>query len=168
MLSGICTSLLNNLSFLFRLEPSTKISVAVGSTVTALEGLAGEKLRHYLFDYIVKLFANERIDVPILFDEAKKVGDTDNTRSLILTRHVFLANFIGLPGYSVPVGFVAPKTLHSSEPKSLKLPVGLQLIGDHWQEHRLIRLAHAIEDGFASMLKEDDRAGDTLFQYRPF
>lgn len=152
--------------------------MAIGATASALEELAGEKLRAYLFDYLAKLFAQERltaivtptigIDVPILSEAAKAVGETDTARSLILTRHVFLGNFIGLPGYSVPIGFLPPKALHPSERKDLKLPVGLQLLGDHWQEHKLIRIAHAIEEGFSSRLprESEDRTRD--FFHIPF
>ena len=43
------------------------------------------------------------------------------------------ANLAGIPGISVPGGFVGP------------LPVGLQLLGDHFAETKLFSLAHAFE-----------------------
>ncbi|MFQ5381134.1 MAG: amidase family protein, partial [Dehalococcoidia bacterium] len=43
------------------------------------------------------------------------------------------ASVAGLPSISVPCG------------ESEGLPVGLQLIGNYWQEGRLISLAHAFE-----------------------
>jgi aspartyl-tRNA(Asn)/glutamyl-tRNA(Gln) amidotransferase subunit A len=43
------------------------------------------------------------------------------------------ANLAGLPGASVPCGFVG------------KLPVGLQIIGPHFAEERLLNAAHAFQ-----------------------
>lgn len=168
----------NSDSSLDSLEPNTDITIAIGSSASALEELAGEKLRHYMFDYFTKLMKRERldgivtptigVDVPILPEEGKRIGESDTARALVMTRHIFLANFIGLPGYSVPVGVIAPKTLYSTEPKELKLPVGLQIFGDHWQEHKLIRIAHAVEEGFLQTLPEEDRVAPRLFSYHPF
>jgi Asp-tRNA(Asn)/Glu-tRNA(Gln) amidotransferase A subunit family amidase len=61
---------------------------------------------------------------------------------------MFLANLVGLPGYSIPVGYLPPKERFPGEPEDIKLPVGVQFIGDHWTEHKLIRLAHAVETGY--------------------
>lgn len=47
------------------------------------------------------------------------------------------ANLAGIPGISVPCGL-------SSE----NLPIGLQLVGPHWSEGRLLGLAHAYESSF--------------------
>jgi aspartyl-tRNA(Asn)/glutamyl-tRNA(Gln) amidotransferase subunit A len=43
------------------------------------------------------------------------------------------ANLAGLPGISIPCGFVG------------KLPVGLQIIGPHFAEERLLNVAHAFQ-----------------------
>jgi aspartyl-tRNA(Asn)/glutamyl-tRNA(Gln) amidotransferase subunit A len=51
----------------------------------------------------------------------------------ILTVQVNLA---GLPGISIPCGLVGG------------LPVGLQVIADHWQEGKIFRVAHAYEQNF--------------------
>jgi aspartyl-tRNA(Asn)/glutamyl-tRNA(Gln) amidotransferase subunit A len=44
------------------------------------------------------------------------------------------ANLAGIPGISVPCGLSAEN-----------LPIGLQLVGPHWSEAALLRLAHAFE-----------------------
>ena len=44
------------------------------------------------------------------------------------------ANFTGLPAVSFPAGY-----------NSAELPIGIQAIGRHWQEHTLLRLALAGE-----------------------
>jgi aspartyl-tRNA(Asn)/glutamyl-tRNA(Gln) amidotransferase subunit A len=43
------------------------------------------------------------------------------------------ANLAGLPGMSIPAGF------------SNNLPVGLQLIGNHWSEETLLNVAHQFQ-----------------------
>jgi aspartyl-tRNA(Asn)/glutamyl-tRNA(Gln) amidotransferase subunit A len=45
------------------------------------------------------------------------------------------ANLVGVPGISVPCGL-------SNE----GLPIGLQLVGAHWSEGMLLRLAHAYQE----------------------
>ena len=42
---------------------------------------------------------------------------------------------IGLPGVSIPAGYDAAS-----------LPIGLQAMADHWNEHVLLRVAHALEN----------------------
>ena len=46
-------------------------------------------------------------------------------------------NLAGLPGISIPCGVVSG------------LPVGLQIIGNHWQEQKILNVAHAYEQNFA-------------------
>jgi Asp-tRNA(Asn)/Glu-tRNA(Gln) amidotransferase A subunit family amidase len=121
--------------------------VAIGSTVTALEVLAGEKLRSYIFEYTNELFAKERlsaiitptigIDVPILSEEAKVIGESDTSMSLLVLRHISFVNFLGLPAYSLPIGFLPPKEKYLKEKEDLVLPVGIHLIGDHWSEDKV-------------------------------
>lgn len=45
-------------------------------------------------------------------------------------------NLAGLPGISIPCGVVSG------------LPVGLQIIGNHWQEQKILNLAHTYEQNF--------------------
>ena len=42
------------------LEPNTKVTVGVGSSMTALEVLAGERLRAWAFDYVDELMQKKR------------------------------------------------------------------------------------------------------------
>ena len=52
-----------------------------------------------------------------------------------LVKHIFLANLLGLPALSVPVGLGS----------SSQLPVGLQLIGSWWEEAKLLHVAGALQ-----------------------
>ncbi|OGY07899.1 MAG: glutaminyl-tRNA synthase (glutamine-hydrolyzing) subunit A, partial [Candidatus Blackburnbacteria bacterium RIFCSPHIGHO2_01_FULL_44_64] len=51
----------------------------------------------------------------------------------LLDIYTITANLAGIPGISVPAGF------------SEKLPVGLQLLGPHWSEETLLRVAYNYE-----------------------
>jgi aspartyl-tRNA(Asn)/glutamyl-tRNA(Gln) amidotransferase subunit A len=49
-------------------------------------------------------------------------------------RYVNPANLTGLPAISFPIGY-----------DSRGLPIGMQAMGDHWQEHLLLRVAYNAE-----------------------
>lgn len=66
--------------------------------------------------------------------ELKQNPDLLRPRELLLLRNTRPANVWGLPAISVPCGFT-----------STGLPIGLQIIGPHWREDRVLRLAHAYE-----------------------
>lgn len=152
------------------LESNTKITNGIGSSVTALEVLSGEYLRAYAFDYVRDLFAKENLTAivtptvplaaPILADDAKSHGESNTPLVVRVMKYVFLANFIGLPGYSVPVGFVQ----QAQDGATVSVPVGLQLIGNHWQEHNLLRLARSIELGHSTHLNKPS----PLYSFNPF
>lgn len=55
-------------------------------------------------------------------------------RELVLLRNTRAINVWGLPAISVPCGFT-----------KAGLPMGLQIIGAHWDEARVLQLAHAYE-----------------------
>ena len=67
---------------------------------------------------------------------AGAVSDGESNTGLIvgLIRHIFLANLLGAPAISVPLGLG----------ENSSLPVGLQLIGGWWEEATLLRLAGAL------------------------
>ena len=69
-------------------------------------------------------------------------------------------------GFLAAAGGAGSSAAHMLEGKKEKekLPVGVQLLGDHWQEHKLIRLAKAIELGFTKKLKVMRNREDNLFQ----
>ena len=59
--------------------------------------------------------------------------------SLLIGSYTVTASLAGLPGISVPCGKTAPKV------DSPSLPVGMQLIGRHFEEASLLQLARAFE-----------------------
>jgi aspartyl-tRNA(Asn)/glutamyl-tRNA(Gln) amidotransferase subunit A len=66
-------------------------------------------------------------------EEVSTNGETEKTRAGLL-RLNRPANFAGLPAISIPCGFT-----------SSGLPVGLQIIGQPWQEKTILQIAHAFE-----------------------
>ena len=57
-------------------------------------------------------------------------------RFVCKTRYVYVANFLGLPSVSIPVGV---------DPTNDNMPVGLMMTGAWWQEDLLFRIAQACE-----------------------
>lgn len=66
--------------------------------------------------------------------ELKQNPDLLRPRELVLLRNTRPVNVWGLPAISVPCGFT-----------NTGLPIGLQIIGPHWGENRVLQLAHAYE-----------------------
>ncbi|HHQ49024.1 MAG TPA: amidase [Acidobacteria bacterium] len=69
---------------------------------------------------------------PIPRDLAR--GESDTSTVVEVMRFAFPGNFTGLPAVVVPVGY---------DPSGL--PIGLQLMGRPWHEHRLLELARTVE-----------------------
>jgi amidase len=118
----------------------------LGRTVTADEVLSAEKVRHFAIQYVRKnLFAGLELDAilsPILGDKVPKIpigvegyGESNTALVYRLMRFVPLANFLGLPGITIPVGYE----------KETGLPIGFQLLGDAWSEPTLLRLGAVVE-----------------------
>jgi aspartyl-tRNA(Asn)/glutamyl-tRNA(Gln) amidotransferase subunit A len=57
------------------------------------------------------------------------------------------ANLVGIPGISVPCGL-----------SSTGLPIGFQLVGRHWEEGTILRLAHAYEQSWPLTARPPVRA----------
>jgi aspartyl-tRNA(Asn)/glutamyl-tRNA(Gln) amidotransferase subunit A len=66
--------------------------------------------------------------------ELKQSPDLLRPSELLLLRNTRPANVWGLPAISVPCGFTAAG-----------LPIGLQIIGSHWREDRVLQVAYAYE-----------------------
>ncbi len=95
--------------------------------------LQAQKVRHLIADDFKKAF--EDVDViagPTAPTPAFRLGEkTDDPITMYLNDiYTIGANLAGLPGMSVPCGFVDG------------LPVGLHLVGPHWGEETLLRVSH--------------------------
>jgi aspartyl-tRNA(Asn)/glutamyl-tRNA(Gln) amidotransferase subunit A len=73
------------------------------------------------------------ISAPVIAD-LKRDPDALRPCELVLLRNTRPANVWGLPAISIPCGFTRAG-----------LPIGLQIIGPHWREDRVLQLAYAYE-----------------------
>jgi aspartyl-tRNA(Asn)/glutamyl-tRNA(Gln) amidotransferase subunit A len=92
-----------------------------------------QKIRRLIQDELIASFKS--VDVilgPTTPTCAFKLGEknTDPVQNYLADVFTVAANLAGLPSLSIPVGF------------SENLPVGLQLMGTHFSENRLLNLAH--------------------------
>ncbi len=98
--------------------------------------LKGQKLRRLISQEFTQAF--DEVDLiagPTAPDVAFKIGDkSDDPISMYLQDiYTISVNLAGLPGMSIPAGFVDGK------------PVGLQLIGNYFDEARLLNAAHQFQ-----------------------
>lgn len=128
------------------LEANTDVTVRMGRTLTADEVLAAEKVRTFAIRYVrTSLFATVRLDAIVSPMLGAKVpapprgyrgyGESNTGLVYKIMRFVPMANFLGLPALSVPVGYE----------KDTGLPIGFQFMGDAWSESVLIRLGCVAE-----------------------
>ena len=145
------------------IEPATKVVIGLGSTTTALEILSAEKLRAWAFEYVKKdIFQKNNLTAmltpvlpglpPVLTDAAKVAGESNTAETVKTLRYVFLGNFLGLPGYSMPIAYAKTTTNGVDH----KLPIALQILGDHWSEHHLLRLANVLESEYVNKKYSSD------------
>lgn len=83
---------------------------------------------------------------PVAPTTAPKLGESlaDPIKMYLGDIYTISVNLAGLPGISLPCGV-----------DSKGLPIGLQLIGDCFKEHNLIRTAYAYEQARGKFVKED-------------
>lgn len=133
------------------MSPDLQISLSVLGRVSASDFTDALRLRAGLRRDVAQAF--ERIDLMALPMQAKtaaRVTDDEMTSGFLdsvaigsICRFVFLGNLTGLPALTCPVGL-----------DSEKLPIGLQLVGDAWDEATtLAASAHLERVGVAGARK---------------
>ncbi len=98
--------------------------------------LQAQKLRRMIADDFQAAFTQcDLIAGPVSPNVARPIGSqTDPVAEYLADIFTLPASLAGLPGISVPAGFGAGG-----------LPVGLQLIGNYWQEGALLHAGHALQ-----------------------
>jgi Asp-tRNA(Asn)/Glu-tRNA(Gln) amidotransferase A subunit family amidase len=145
------------------LEPATRITVALGSTSTALEVLAAEKVRRFFFNAFEDIY-NSGVDVivtpttgvtapkiPANFDFA--TSESNTPLSVDLLKFVFPGNFLGLPGVACPIGF---------DKDGAGMPMSMLFNGRQWEEDKVLRLSQSVADIVAEKGWADRVPGDML------
>jgi aspartyl-tRNA(Asn)/glutamyl-tRNA(Gln) amidotransferase subunit A len=121
--------------------PETLRRIRTGEDISAAEFEQRRRELERIRSEIRKVF--EHVDVlvtpttPVLapaIAELKENPDLLRPLELLLLRNTRPANVWGLPAISVPCGFT-----------TAGLPIGLQIIGPHWREDRVLQLAYAYE-----------------------
>lgn len=98
--------------------------------------LQAQKLRRMIADDFQTAFGScDLIAGPVSPTVARPIGSqTDPVAEYLADIFTLPASLAGLPGISVPAGF-----------GEAGMPVGLQLIGNYWQEAALLQAAHAFQ-----------------------
>ncbi|MBZ5707022.1 MAG: amidase [Acidobacteriia bacterium] len=126
-------------------QPETLRRIQTGASVTATDYI----LRCREMDQMRRDMGGVFKDVDVLVTpttpipppslaELKQNPDLLRPREILLLRNTRPVNVWGLPAISVPCGFT-----------QAGLPIGLQIIGPHWGEARVLQLAHAYEQATA-------------------
>jgi aspartyl-tRNA(Asn)/glutamyl-tRNA(Gln) amidotransferase subunit A len=122
-------------------QPETLRRIRKGEGITGAEFEQHRQDLKQIRSQIHKVFA--KVDVLVTpttpvpapaIDELKQNPDLLRPRELLLLRNTRPVNVWGLPAISVPCGFT-----------SAGLPIGLQIIGPHWAEEKVLQLAYAYE-----------------------
>ena len=128
------------------LEPNTRITVGVGSVLTALEIHSAEKIRAYIFEHVRTIFKEGGIDViftptvpltaPPLTPGSLDTGESNTPLTVELCKYIFIGNFLGLPGLANPIGF---------DEGNDGMPISALVTGFQWEEDKVFRVSAAIE-----------------------
>ena len=122
-------------------DPETLRRIRTGESVITADFERARNELGQMREEIKRVF--EKVDVLVTpttpipapsLREAQANPDLLRPREMILLRNTRPINVWGLPAISVPCGFT-----------KAGLPIGLQIIGPHWGEARVLRLAHAYE-----------------------
>lgn len=142
------------------MEDNTRITIALAKSFTSLEVDSAMKVRGWAMSYFHnELFKKHKLTAiasptisippPILTKEAKIRGESNTALVIKIMKHIFVGNFLGLPSYSIPIGY----TNHKEEVQGkgdFQLPIGFHLLGNHWNEHKLLRLGNVLDEVYTS------------------
>lgn len=129
--------------------PSTRLSLVIGNASTSHDYLQAQRMRTRALRILARVF--EAVDViltpgtaltaPLVPAQALAAGWSDLGTDTEMMRFVYPANLTGLPAITFPVGYD-----HNG------MPIAMQAMGRHWQEHLLLRMAYNAEIRFARRL----------------
>jgi len=127
------------------LEPNSILVTSLGMSVNSIEWLSSQRLRGWAMRKFKEHFS--KFDVFVLPTIGRKpvpiseghfsAGLSDTSSAVDVMKFIFLANLLGFPCITVPVGY-----------DSEDLPIGFQICGPHWREDLILRLANVIETEF--------------------
>ena len=107
-----------------------------------------QKVRHLVAGDFSEAFGKvDAIATPTAPTPAFRIGEkTANPLEMYLSDiYTITGSLAGIPGISVPCGWTSAEGNGGESSGKKKLPVGIQLLGKHFDETRLLRLAHQFE-----------------------
>jgi Asp-tRNA(Asn)/Glu-tRNA(Gln) amidotransferase A subunit family amidase len=119
-----------------------RLNMALARGLGAFDYVHAQRVRAWLFKEYARLFGEVDVLVtpttgctaPILPLDALGSGESNLAVADRIMRFAAPANLLGLPAVSVPAG-------HDAQ----GLPIGLQIMGRPWEEHRILWLARLVE-----------------------
>jgi Asp-tRNA(Asn)/Glu-tRNA(Gln) amidotransferase A subunit family amidase len=121
---------------------STRINLTVGRAATARDYVQAQRMRTRAMQIFARVY--EEVDVVLTPGTAVTAppipaggipdGWSDLSTVTEVMRYVIPGNLVGLPALTFPVGYDAKG-----------LPISMQVMGRHWQEHVLFRVASVVE-----------------------
>lgn len=148
----ILSEISSEISDLSGLTPANKILISVGKHTPALDFLLAQRMRNLLMQhlaFIFKKYPGLLIVTPTTPNAGwhisggaadLKHGVSDANMSLKNMTYVWLANFLGCPSITIPVGRVAPKEGDG------KVPIGLMAMGEWGGEEELMEWGRVGEE----------------------
>ncbi len=119
-----------------------RINLALAAQFTNVDYVCAQRVRTRIYGHFARVL--DEVDAivtpttgrtaPPIRPDALAVGESDLVSLSQIMRFIFPPNLTGHPAISVPTGY-----------DGAGLPVGLQLIGRPWEEHRILQLAGAVE-----------------------
>jgi Asp-tRNA(Asn)/Glu-tRNA(Gln) amidotransferase A subunit family amidase len=122
---------------------ATRLGLVLGGELTATDYVRAQRVRREAMAEWARVLGEVDVVVtpttaclsPVFGPGTERFGASDLGLTTELMRFVFPSNLCGHPAVSVPAGYAEGG-----------LPVGLQLIGRHWEEHLLLWMASVVED----------------------
>lgn len=142
ILSEMATAMERHPDDIDNLAPHVRVNLSVGRRFSACDYIRAQRVRAQALETMEQVFSqvdllltpSTAMTAPAIPVSDPKSPYWDLATVTELMRYVFLGNFTGHPGLSVPVGY-----------DDLGLPIGLQIMGPHWQEARLLQAGRIVE-----------------------
>lgn len=122
--------------------PAVRINLALARAFTAADYVQAQKMRTRALRIFAGLFQKvdavvsptTAVTAPPIPANGWPYGWSDLSTETEVMRFVFPGNLTGLPAISFPAGY-----------DSGGMPIGMQVMGRHWEENLLLRIAYAAE-----------------------
>lgn len=146
-----------------KLDPETRASLAINAGLSAAAYVNAQKIRRRVDRELRKILGMCDVIIsptvpttaPKIIPSSLKGGISDISTTTRLMRFSQIANMIGLPALTVPVGLVPSRDEASpssaSEDKPPLLPASVQLMGRPWEEDLLFQIGSVLEDTFGRL-----------------